>query len=86
MASYKVVWRASAERELRKLPREAIARLIALAIALADNPFPHGAVKLAGAEQTWRICSGDYRLIYSVSGGALMVEIVKVGHRREVYR
>jgi len=86
MASYKVVWRASAERELRKLPREAITHLVELAATLTNDPFPHGAVKLAGAEHTWRVRSGDYRLIYSVAGGILVVEIVKVEHRREVYR
>lgn len=86
MASYRLVWRRSAERELRKLPRDVIGRLIDLAGGLADNPFPQGAVKLAGAEHTWRVRSGDYRLIYSVAGTALIVEIVKLGHRREVYR
>lgn len=86
MASYKVVWRTSAERELRKLPREVIADLVELATTLAHAPFPPGAVKLAGAEHTWRVRCGDYRLIYSVAGGILVVEIVKVGHRREVYR
>jgi mRNA interferase RelE/StbE len=86
MASYRLVWRASAERELRKLPREAIARLVALAGSLAENPFPQSAVKLSGAEHTWRVRAGDYRLIYSVTAGILVVEIIKVGHRREVYR
>jgi len=86
MVSYKVVWRTSAERELRKLPREVIANLVELAATLAAHPFQHGAVKLAGTDHTWRIRSGDYRLIYSVAGGSLVVEIVKVGHRREVYR
>lgn len=86
MASYKVVWRASAERELRKLPRAIIASLVELAATLANDPFPPGTVKLTGVEHTWRIRSGDYRLIYSVVGGTLIVEIIKVGHRREIYR
>lgn len=86
MASYKLVWRTSAERELRKLPREVIARMVDLAASLAADPFPQGAVKLAGAEHTWRIRTGDYRLIYSVLANVLAVEIVKLGHRREVYR
>ena len=86
MASYKVVWRTSAERELRKLPREVIPKLVDLAATLASEPFPHSAAKLAGADHTWRIRSGEHRLIYSVAGGILVVEIIKVGHRREVYR
>lgn len=86
MASYKLVWRTSAERELRKLPRDVIARMVDLAASLADDPFPPGAMKLAGAEHTWRVRAGDYRLIYSVLANVLVVEIVKLGHRREVYR
>lgn len=60
--------------------------MVTLAESLAENPFPSGAVKLSGAEHTWRVRSGDYRLIYSVTAGLLVVEIVKLGHRREVYR
>ena len=86
MASYKTVWRASAERELKKLPRGVIANIVELVATLAINPFPRGAVKLAGADHIWRIRSSDYRLIYSVAGGTLVVEIVKVGYGREVYR
>lgn len=86
MACYKVFWRASAECELRKLPRDVIAGLVHLASTLAVTPFPHGAVKLAGTDHTWRVRSGNYRLIYSMAGGTLVVEIVKVAHRREVYR
>lgn len=59
MAFYKLVWRTSAERELRKLPREVVSRMVDLAASLADDPFPHGAVKLAGAEHTWRADNGQ---------------------------
>jgi mRNA interferase RelE/StbE len=50
MASYKVVWRTSAERDFRKLPREVIVNLVELATTLSIDPFRHGAVKLAGAD------------------------------------
>ena len=86
MALFEVVWRASAERELRKLPRDVIAKVVEIASSLAFNPRPNGAVKLAGAEHTWRVRSGDYRLVYSIIGNTLTVEVVKVAHRREVYR
>ncbi len=86
MACFEVVWKRSAERELRKLPREAIAHLIALAESLATDPRPPGARKLAGADHTWRMRSGDYRLIYTVEDQRLIVQVVRVGHRREVYR
>ena len=86
MALFEVTWRTSAERGLRKLPRDVLVRIIALAEALALDQRPQGAVKLAGTENTWRIRSGDYRLVYSISGSTLTVEVVKVAHRREVYR
>lgn len=86
MTSYKLVWRTSAERELRKLPREIIGRMVDLATALAEDPYPQGAVKLSGADHTWRVRAGDYRLIYSVADKVLVVEVIKLGHRREVYR
>jgi mRNA interferase RelE/StbE len=88
MASYKLVWKLSAEKELRRLPREMIARLhlLALAESLAKNPYPPGSRKLSGTEHAYRVRSGDYRLIYEVHGRELIVQIIRVGHRREVYR
>lgn len=86
MASFRLVWKPSAERELRKLPREAIARLVSLAESLAANPYPPGAKKLSGTEHAYRVRAGDYRLIYEVHGGELIVQVIRVGHRREVYR
>lgn len=86
MTSYRLVWKASAEKELRKLPREIIARLVNLAENLAVNPFPPGTRKLAGTHNVYRVRSGDYRMVYEVHGGKLIVQIIRVGHRREVYR
>jgi len=86
MTSYRVVWRRSAERELRSLPREWIARVVALAESLADDPRPRGCRKLSGAERTYRFRTGDYRLVYTVEDDRLVIEVVRVGHRREVYR
>lgn len=57
-----------------------------LAEALRDNPFPTGARKLTGADRTYRLRSGDYRLIYTVERNRLVVEVVRVAHRREAYR
>ncbi len=86
MGSYRVEWKRSAERELRRLPKEAIARLVKLAASLEADPFPKGARKLTGAEHTWRLRAGDYRIVYSVEGDRLVVEIIRVSHRKEVYR
>ena len=86
MASYRVVWRRSAERELRDLPRDRIARVVALVSELAENPRPDGSRKLSGSERTYRIRSGDYRVVYTVEDDRLVIEVVRIGHRRDVYR
>ncbi|HEX9844206.1 MAG TPA: type II toxin-antitoxin system RelE/ParE family toxin [bacterium] len=86
MASYSLIWRRSAEKELRALPKDAIARLVALAESLRENPFPQGTRKLVNSEHAYRLRSGDYRIVYTVEGNRLTVEVVRVAHRKEAYR
>ncbi|MEW6542727.1 MAG: type II toxin-antitoxin system RelE/ParE family toxin [Nitrospirota bacterium] len=83
--SYSVLLKKSAERELRSLPTEALRRVADRIKALATNPRPPGCEKLSG-EDRYRIRQGDYRVVYAVDDGQRIVEVVKVGHRREVYR
>ena len=66
MASFKVIPKPSVEKDLRALPRPAIARVLRAFDLLADNPFPRQAVKLEGGEQLYRLRVGDYRIIYGV--------------------
>lgn len=86
MASYDLKWKLSAERELRNLPNPVIFRLTTLIQGLKDNPHPHGAKKMAGTQDTWRVRDGDYRVIYRILGNILTIEITRVDHRREVYQ
>ena len=86
MASYKLVWKPSAERELRKLPRDAIARVLALAESLTAQPYPPGVKKLVGTSHTYRVRTGDYQVVYEIQDGELVIQIIRVGHRREVYQ
>jgi mRNA interferase RelE/StbE len=86
MASFKLQWRASTKKVLRKLPRQEVARVIAAAEALACNPFPPGHEKLTGAEDTFRIRVGDYRVVDELNVPAQVVEIQRVRHRKDVYR
>lgn len=86
MDSYSLTWKPSAVRELRKLPRPIIARLVARIEDLQHNPYTQGATKMTAMENTWRIRDGDYRVIYKVAGNALTVEIIRIGNRRDVYR
>jgi len=86
MASFEIEWKRSAVRELRKLPKEIVVRLVAAVEALAQDPHPIGARKLAGSQHTYRIREGSYRVIYEVDASTVVITIVRVGHRREIYR
>ena len=83
--SYSLVIKTSAERELHALPKEDLRRVVDRIRALAATPRPHGNEKLSGQER-YRIRKGDYRIVYAIDDEARLVEIVKIGHRREVYR
>lgn len=83
---YKVLFKAHAARAFRKLPREIQIRLRPAINELKEDPRPPGAEKLAGIDDTYRIRVGDYRILYKIHGGILLVLVVDVGHRREVYR
>ncbi len=82
---YIVTFRTSAVKELRKLPTAARKQVSEVIDTLALQPRPHGVKKMAGVD-AWRIRVGDYRVIYSIVDGQLVVEIIKIGNRREVYR
>ena len=69
--------------EVAKADQAKVDRLI---IALANNPRPPGCVKLSGPSQLWRIRSGDYRIVYEILDQQLVVVVVIIAHRREVYR
>ena len=77
---------SKAAREIRGLPRHEQGRIIAKAEALADDPRPAGCEKLSGTSGLWRIRSGTYRILYQIQDNRLLVTVVKVGHRRDVYR
>lgn len=83
---YEVRLAPAALRSLKKLNRP-VQVIIAHAIdSLAANPRPHGVVKLSGEAELYRIRSGDYRIIYAIEDDVLVVLVVAIGHRREIYR
>jgi mRNA interferase RelE/StbE len=84
-ASYSVAIKRSAERELRKTPRQDLRRVVTRIQGLAREPRPPGCEKMSG-EERYRVRQGDYRIVYAVDDEARTVEVVKIGHRREVYR
>jgi len=84
--AYQVELLPSARRDLRRLPKPAQIRLVARIRELAVNPRPADAIKLAGAENAWRIRVGDYRVLYEVHDKRLLVLVIRIGHRKDVYR
>ncbi len=86
MAIYEVQISRTAERQLARLERTTQQRVAAAMQALAQDPRPRGCRKLQGYEDVYRIRVGRYRLLYSVSDNTVVVVILKVGHRRSVYR
>ena len=74
-----------AQRQLAKVDRQDRSRIISAVRALADNPRPHGSRKLSG-RPAWRIRVGAYRIVYEIHDGRLLVLVVAIGHRKDVYR
>ena len=75
-----------ASRQLRKLSHAVQAMIGKRIDALALDPRPEGCVKLSGMQSTYRVREGDYRVIYQVKDQRLLVLVLEIGHRREVYR
>lgn len=83
---YRIEFAPSARRQLHKLPNETRVRVASALSVLAANPRPPGVKKLSGEEYLYRIRVGDHRIIYQIRDKELIVLVVKIGHRREVYR
>jgi mRNA interferase RelE/StbE len=84
--AYTIQFKPPALRQLEKLPREAQRRLSAKIEALREDPFPAGCKKMAAIPDAWRIRAGDYRVVYQVHRGALLILVLTVGNRKDVYR
>ena len=82
---YEIRFKKSALKEFEKLPLNLQQNLAVDIAHLAGTPRPIGCKKLKGTKNIWRIRNGDYRIIYSVEDHILMIEVIKIGHRREVY-
>ena len=84
--SYEVILGRRVEKFLVKLDRPISRRIINAVEALGGNPYPPGVQQMKGYENRWRIRVGDYRIIYEIYEQELVVLVVRVGHRKEVYR
>jgi len=85
MAGYRVLFRQSVGKDLEKIPRKHLKMILRRIRGLGGDPRPRGCEKLSDREQ-YRVRQGKYRIVYSVQDDESTVWIVKVGHRRDVYR
>ncbi len=85
MANYRLIFRKSVTKDLRPIPKRDVVRILKRIEALAENPRPEGCEKLSGQER-FRVRQGVYRIIYEIRDTELIITVVKVGHRRHVYK
>ena len=85
MASYSLFIKPSAAKEIEAVPKPDRRRIVAKIVSLSSDPRPPGCEKLSGHDQ-YRIRRGNYRILYEIHDLKLIVVVVKVGHRRDVYR
>lgn len=84
--SYKLLIKKSAAKEMDGLPTKAVAPVTSAILALKENPRPSGCKKLKGSKlNLWRIRVGDYRVIYIIDDSIQIVDVQKVGHRKDIY-
>lgn len=86
MGIYQIEWKKSAVRELKRLDRQIVPKVLAAIDSLSTQPLPAGVSKLQGSQQTYRIRVGNYRVIYQLFETQLVVEVVRVRHRKDAYR
>lgn len=84
--AYRIELTPRAEREFKSLDGSVRGRIKQRIDSLAKNPYPSGIKKIEGEEELYRLRVGDYRILYQVKEKTLLVLIVRIGHRREVYR
>ena len=85
MARYRLVIRKSVTKDIRGIPKKDVLRILAAIEVLADDPRPPGTKKLSGQER-YRLRQGNYRILYEIEDDRLIVSVVRVGDRRDVYR
>ena len=85
MAKYQVKISKRAEKALRKVPTKSVHAIRAKVRALADNPRPDGCKKLVTSDDLYRVRAGNYRVLYTISDDVLVITVIKIGNRKDVY-
>lgn len=86
MDTYRIEWKSSALKELKRIDRTIIPKIVDTIQSLATDPRPSGVRKLKGSERSYRIRVADYRIVYEVIDDILLILIIRVRHRKNVYR
>ena len=85
MAAYKLFFKKSVQKDFDSIPKRELKRILSRIESLSKDPRPKGCEKLTGQER-YRLRQGRYRIVYSIQDDELMVWVVKVGHRKHIYR
>lgn len=85
MAGFEIFFKESVQKDLRKVPKHKLKRILSRIQKLKDNPRPVGCEKLTGQE-LYRVRQGIYRIVYSIQDNELTVWVIRIGHRENVYR
>lgn len=85
MARYEVEFKRSVDKDARSIPASDLKKILLKIDSLREDPRPPGSVKLTG-EEYYRVRQGDYRIVYEIQDAKLVIVVIRIGHRREVYR
>jgi len=86
VTTYRIVWKNSAQKELKRLPKDIIVKILQAVEKLRIDMNPKGSKKITGSVSTYRIRIGDYRVVYSLNNKYLVIDVVRVGHRKDIYK
>lgn len=86
MAKYKILFSSTAEKSLKRIPQKHLVRILDVIQALSLNPYPDGCRKLTGEDNAFRVRYGQYRIIYEIENKRLIVLVLKIGHRKDIYK
>ena len=85
MESYNIIFKKSVSKDLKNIPKKDVRRILEAIKTLAKNPRPPQSKKLSGQEK-YRLRQGNYRILYSIEDDELIIQVVKIGNRRDIYR
>lgn len=86
MDSYRIEFTRSAEKDLRRIEKSRVPAIYDEIERLSEDPRPLGVKKLAGADRTYRIRVGDYRVVYEIQDEVLLILVIRIAHRKDVYK